>query len=197
MGSFGEPPVGQADILLMTSDKMTDEFSMELDTPEEGLQGMWVRPLGEGLFLSLAETDPFSRFYVLCGDKFEADELDDGTYKLRRIIEPFDVVHFEANLGLYLLDPRAQTREQKDEAFQRLGKMMDESYGTQALTDFFREHKGAWSLYEVIQHFTLFLHVPLAKRDLFFQQLPTLCPGLKEDDLKEILSGVNEEDVAP
>ena len=175
---------------------MSDEFSMELDTPEEGLQEMWVRPLGKGLYLSLTEAEPLSRFQVLCGDKFEADKREDGTYLLRRIIEPFDVVHFEVNLGFYLLDPRAQTREQKDEAFAELGKMMDEAYCTQALNDFIQEHKGAWSLFEFMQHYTLFLHIPLAKRESFIDQLPTLCPGLENTELKEIFSGLNEEGMA-
>ena len=175
---------------------MANEFLMELDTPEEGLMEMFVRPLSNGQFLSLTETDPFARFHVLCGDKFEADEVGDGVYKLRQIIEPFDVVHFEANLGLYLLDPRVQTKEQKDAAFAILGKMMDEAYGTQALTIFFREHKGAWSLFEFMQHYTLFLHIPLAKRESFIERLPTLCPGLKNTMLKEIFSGLNEEGMA-
>ena len=78
---------------------MADEFFMELDTPEEGTQEMKVRPLGNGLFLSLTEAEPLSRFQVLCGDKFEADKREDGTYLLRRIIEPFDVVHFEVRSG--------------------------------------------------------------------------------------------------
>ena len=60
---------------------MANEFLMELDTPEEGLMEMFVRPLSNGQFLSLTETDPFARFHVLCGDKFEADEVGDGVYK--------------------------------------------------------------------------------------------------------------------
>lgn len=72
---------------------MADEFSMELDTPEEELQEMFVRPLSGGLFLSLTETNPFSRYRVFCGDKFKADEVGNGAYTLRRIIiKPFDVV---------------------------------------------------------------------------------------------------------
>ena len=175
---------------------MAGEFLMNLDTPEEGLQDMNGRPLGNGSFLSLAEADPFSHYRVLCGDKFEADKRSDGTFRLTRIVEPFDVIHFEVNLGLHLLDPGVQAREQKATAFKILGNYMSDSYGTPALTDFFREHKGAWSLFEFMQHYTLFLHVPLQKRDLFFQQLPTLCPGLKEDQLVEIFSGLNEEGAA-
>lgn len=176
---------------------MAGEFQMELDTPEEGMQEMTVRPLGNGMFLSLTETDPLARYRILCGDKFEADEQEGGIYRLRGLIEPFDAIHFEANLGLFLLDPGAKTRVQKDAAFKALGAMIDKCYGTQALTDFFQEHKGAWSLFEFMQHCTLFLHVPREKRNLFIQELPTLCPGLKANQLVEIFSGLNEESLAP
>lgn len=175
---------------------MAGEFLMNLDTPEEGMQEMNVRPLGNGLFLSLTEADPFSRYRILCGDKFEAEERRDGTFRFTRIVEPFDVIHFEVNLGLHLLDPGVQNREQKAMAFNTLGNFMSHSYSTPVLTDFFREHKGAWSLFEIVQHYTLFLHVPLEKRDLFIQQLPTLCPGVKEIELKEVFSGFNGEGAA-
>lgn len=173
---------------------MTSEFVIILHTPAEGPQEMQVRDLGEGLFLSLEETDPFFGYRVLCGDRFEADALGDGHYQLRKIVQPYDVLHFEANLGLFMLNPGYKTREQRDEAFRQLGQMMDSNYATEALNDFLRKHRGGWSLFEFVQHFTLYLHVPVGVRELFFEQLPVLCPGLKNTELREIYSGLNADD---
>lgn len=167
------------------AETMANEFVMNLLIPEKALQEFRVRPLGENSYLSLAaETDPLSSYRILCGDCFEAETTDQGHYSLVRLL-PSEVNHYQADLDLHLLDLNSMTKAQKDEII-----------NTAALNDFVRSCKGAWEIAEFTQCFTLFLHVPMAHREAMFEALPVLCPALGPDQLREIFSGSNKEQIS-
>jgi len=162
---------------------MANEFVMNLLIPEEGLLQFKVRPLGEKRYLSLAgETDPLESYRILCGDCFEAEEIDQGRYALIRLL-PSEVNH-------YLVDVVRQRPESDCLAG---GRNFETLFNTSALNDFVRSCKGAWELEEFAECFTLFLHVPMAHRNALFEALPTFCPAVGRDQLREIVSGANDD----
>jgi hypothetical protein len=172
-----------------------EEIEINLHTTEDGPLPLKVRVLGKSRFLCMRSTDFLASYRVLAGDTFEADLLSDRLYLFRSVVQPSEMLHFKADLGLYVMPHDLKhplDRETKEKAFKRLGDHISDQFTTPALFDFLKECKGGWELDEFIQCFALTIHVPPSYRDALLASAPSLCTGLRADQLKEIFSGVNE-----
>ena len=172
-----------------------EETIIELHTPGDDPAPMTVRVLGKSRFVCVRSTDFAANFRVLAGDTFEADLLSDRLYLFRRVVQPSAMLHFQADLGLFMQTaaPRAnRTQEEKDKASRSLGTIIHSQYSTQALIDFLRECKGTLELDEFFFCFKLTVHVPQDHREALMAAVPKLCPGLVSSQLEEIFSGPSE-----
>jgi hypothetical protein len=172
-----------------------EEIIIELHTPGDDPAPMTVRVLGKSRFVCMRSTDFAANYRVLAGDTFEADLLSDRLYLFRRVVQPSAMLHFQADLGLFVQTaaPRAnRTQEEKNEASRSLGNIIHSQYSTQGLLDFMKECKGALELDEFFFCFTLTLHVPPAHKEALMAAVPALCPGLRSSQLNEIFSGATE-----
>jgi hypothetical protein len=172
-----------------------EEIVIDLHTPDDGPLPTKVRVLGKSRFLCMRSTDFFANYRVLAGDTFEADLLADRLYLFRSVVQPSAMLHFQADLGLFMQNeaPRGnRTQEEKDKASRSLGNIIHSQYSTQALLDFMKECNGALELDEFFFCFTLTLHVPPVHREALMAEVPNLCPGLKSSQLNEIFSGATE-----
>ena len=172
-----------------------EETIIELHTPGDDSASMHVRVLGKSRFLCMRSTDFAANYRVLAGDTFEADLLSDRLYLFRSVVQPSAMLHFQADLGLFMQTeaPRAnRTQEEKDKASRSLGNIIHSQYSTQALLDFMKECNGALELDEFFFCFTLTIHVPPVHREALMAAVPNLCPGLKSSQLNEIFSGPSE-----
>lgn len=172
-----------------------EEIEIDLHTTEDGPLPMNVRVLGKSRFLCMRSTDFSANYRVLAGDTFEADLLSDRLYLFRSLVQPSAMLHFQADLGLFMQTaaPRAnRSQEEKNEASRSLGNIIHSQYSTQALLDFMKECKGALELDEFFFCCTLTIRVPPVHREALMAAVPALCPGLKSSQLNEIFSGATE-----
>lgn len=170
------------------------ETVIELITPDDEPAPMKVRLLGGDRYLCMQSNEFGSSYRLLAGDTFHANRLSENIYLFRDVEQPSAMLHFRVNLGWYLMDPSLadQPKSARDSAFAGLEDSLQQQYVTPALIEFLKAAKGGWEMDELIQCFTLFIHVPATHRETLMARIDELCPGLKLSELEEIASGVDE-----